>query len=122
MLSSKMLREKPIPRDIYALKILVCPCEIARVQSCCHFVKSWPFSFISFNVFIYNFHDTLGDFMVKQIDRKISLSNTQLKEQYCKIPNINPRLTYIFKHILRGLYSGGLILGEGLTFRILRYL
>ena len=28
---------------------------------------------------------------------------------YCKIPNISPGLIDIFNHILRGLYSGGLI-------------
>ena len=32
-------------------------------------------------------------------------------QEYRKIPNISPGLIAIFKHILGGLYSGGLIFG-----------
>ena len=35
----------------------------------------------------------------------------QLLKIYRKIPNISPGLIDIFKHILGGLYSGGLIFG-----------
>ena len=31
--------------------------------------------------------------------------------KYCKIPNISPGLIEVRKHILGGLYSGGLIFG-----------
>ena len=47
--------------------------------------------------------------------RLIEILNNDLQVlKYRKIRNISPVLIAIFKHISGGLYSGGLIFGEGL--------
>ena len=46
-----------------------------------------------------------------------TFKNRLIVLHYHEIPNINPGLIYIFKHILRGLYSGGGLIFGWLIFK-----